>query len=189
MSTRVLAAPADGFFKRATVRETAVLLVVAWLVPFVVHLLPWSGDRPLGAHLLPLFWTAFVAVYLYGLRVGVLVGLFAPAINLALTGLPALPRLAQMSFEVTVFVLVTWLIVRRRATWWLAAPLGYVVAKLAATLLLALTGESAGGMWAAVPISLFNALPGLVVLAAVNFAVSKYYPKPGGDGLDDAAGV
>jgi len=24
------------------------LVVVAWLVPFLVHLIPWAGRRPLG---------------------------------------------------------------------------------------------------------------------------------------------
>ena len=55
--------PAGTTDRKAGLRETAALLFVAWLVPFAVHLVPWSGDRPLGAYLLPMFWTAFVAVY------------------------------------------------------------------------------------------------------------------------------
>ncbi len=47
---------------RVTWRETAILMLVAWLVPFLVHLVPWAGPRPLGVYLLPAFWTAFVAV-------------------------------------------------------------------------------------------------------------------------------
>ena len=73
------AAPA---FKKAGLRETAVLLALAWLVPFAIHLVPWSGGRPLGAYLLPVFWTMLVAVYFYGPVSGLLVGLFAPVLNL-----------------------------------------------------------------------------------------------------------
>jgi hypothetical protein len=147
MTSRVAAVSGVGIFKRATFRETTVLLAVAWLVPFMVHLLPWSGDRPLGALLLPMFWTGFVAVYLYGLRVGLLVGLFAPALNLALTGLPALSRLAIMSFEITVFVTFAWWLVRRKSAGFWVAPLGYLVARLAAALLQILTGTAALDHW------------------------------------------
>lgn len=31
-------------------RATAVLVVTAWLVPVLVHLLPWAGARPLGVY-------------------------------------------------------------------------------------------------------------------------------------------
>jgi len=59
------------FFPRiAGWRETAVLAVVAWLVPFLVHLIPWAGARPLGVYMLPVFWTTFVAVYFYGALAG-----------------------------------------------------------------------------------------------------------------------
>ena len=189
MTSRVAADPGVGIFKRATFRETTVLLAVAWLVPFMVHLLPWSGDRPLGALLLPMFWTGFVAVYLYGLRVGLLVGLFAPALNLVLTGLPALSRLAMMSFEIAVFVTLAWWLVRRKSAGFWVAPLGYLIASLAAAFLQILTGASALEIGSALPASLVAALPGLVILAGVNYAVIKYYPKQGGRHLDDAAGV
>src|SRR4051812_38931439 len=78
-----------GFFRRAGIGETVVLLALAWLIPFAVHLVPWSGLRPLGAYLLPMFWTAFVALYFFGPGLGLMVGLFAPVLNLLVTGLPA----------------------------------------------------------------------------------------------------
>lgn len=185
------ATPERIFFKRAGLRETVVLLAVAWLVPLVVHLLPWAGTRPLGAHLLPMFWTAFVAVYLHGLRVGLLVALFAPALNLALTGLPALRWLSVLSFELVVFALFVWWAVRRRPAFWFIAPVGYVVAKLASSglqSLVALFGDL-GSPGAFLLGSLGNALPGLAVLAIVNFALLKLYPKPIVGVRDDSAGV
>jgi hypothetical protein len=79
-----------------------------------------------------------------------------------------------------VFALFAWWAVRRRPAWWFLAPLAYLVAKSSATLLqmgLALFGDlgSPGGFFFQ---SLRNGLPGLVVLAAVNFALIRYYPKP-----------
>jgi len=191
MSITTAVTPARDLFKRATVRDTVVLLAVAWLVPFMVHLLPWPGPRPLGAHLLPMFWTAFVAVYLHGLRVGLLVGLFAPALNLALTGLPALRWLSVLSFELVVFAVFAWWAVRHRPALWLIAPAGYLAAKLAATglqTLLALFGDL-GAPSAFLLGSLRNALPGLAVLAVINFALMKFYPKPAPGVRDDAPGV
>ena len=189
MSSGVVAASPSVVFKRATVRETAVLLALAWLVPFLVHLVPWTGARPLGAHLLPMFWAAFAAVYLFGLRTGLLVGLFAPALNLALTGLPALSRLALLSFEITVFVALVWWLVRRGRTTWYLAPLGYVAAKLASALLLVAAGGVASSLWTALPASLLAALPGLAVLAGVTVLLARLYPRSAGTRADDAPGV
>jgi hypothetical protein len=121
--------------------------------------------------------------------VGLLVGLFAPALNLVLTGLPALSRLAMMSFEIAVFVSFAWWLVQRKSAGFWVAPLGYLTAKLATALLQILTGASALAVGSEFPTSLVAALPGLVILAGVNYAVIKYYPKQGGGRLDDAAGV
>lgn len=186
MSLGVVAVSPSGVFKRATVRETAVLLVVAWLVPFLVHLVPWAGERPLGAHLLPLFWAAFAAVYLFGLRTGLLVGLFTPALNLALTGLPALERLAALGFELAAFVALAWWLLRRGRTAWYIAPLAYVAAKAASALLLLL---GAGKSVTLLPESLLAALPGLAVLAGVNLLLARLYPRSAGARADDATGV
>src|SRR4051812_50155412 len=84
-------------FKRPRLQEAAVLLALAWAVPFLVHLIPSSGARPLGVYLLPMFWTAFVAVYFYGAVMGLAVGLVAPAINLMVTGLPVSRHIAEAS--------------------------------------------------------------------------------------------
>lgn len=189
MSSGAVAVSPSVVFKRATVRATVVLLVLAWLVPFLVHLVPWTGARPLGAHLLPLFWTAFAAVYLFGLRTGLLVGLFAPALNLALTGLPALSRLALLGFELTVFVALVWWLVRRGRSAWYQAPLAYVAAKLAATLLLFVAGEAPASAWPAVPAALLAAVPGLAVLAGLSLALARLHPRPAGARADDAAAV
>lgn len=168
-----------------------MLLGLAWLMPFLVHLLPWGRPVPLGAHLLPMFWTAFAAVYLFGLRTGLLVALFAPGLNLALTGLPALGWLSLLAFELVVFSLFGWWTVRRTPRLWLIAPIGYLVARAAsAGLQVLLAGgrnlEEVPQLYVA---SMRNGLPGLAVLAAVNFALVRLYPKAACAGGDDAAAV
>lgn len=171
--------PGATAFKKATAREIAALLLVAWAVPFAVHLVPWSGARPLGAYLLPMFWATFVAGYFYGARLAVLVGLFAPAVNLLLTGLPAWRFLSLMSCELVVFALVATWAVRRWPRFVLSAPLAYVVAHLAATVL-----QLATGVWGDIGApgdylvrTLVGGLAGLVVLSAINAAAVWFYPK------------
>jgi hypothetical protein len=175
--------PTFAIFRRAGVRETTVLLALAWAVPFLVHLLPWSGPRPLGVYLLPMFWTTFVAVYLYGAPLGLAVGLFAPAINLVLTGLPANKYVLEAMLELTVFALATTWAVRRWPHFLVIAPLGYVVARLAWAEWLARTDPAvqvADVRTAATTIgrSLVNGAAGLLVLAGINVALVWFYPKP-----------
>jgi hypothetical protein len=180
MSTRsVSATPLQAIFRPATRRETAVLLFVAWLIPFAVHLAPWSGARPLGAHLLPMFWTAFVAGYCFGLRTALLVGLFAPALNLLVTGLPAAKFLGGLALELVVFSLLTTWAVRRQPQWIVIAPLGYVVARLASLLVSVVvdgfSGRDVAGQFGQ---SLIGAVAGLGVLVVINAALVRFYPKP-----------
>ena len=166
-------------FKKAGLKETAVLLALAWLIPFAIHLLPWSEARPLGAYLIPVFWTAFVAVYFYGAAVGLIVGLAGPVLNLVVTGLPAWRFLGVMSIELVIFVLVLTGAVRRAPQFFLLAPLGYLVAIAASTGLQAVT-TLFGAIGQPGPHflrSLAGSLAGLVVLTAINIALVRFYPK------------
>jgi hypothetical protein len=164
---------------RVSWRETAILMAVAWLVPFLVHLFPWAGPRPLGAHLLPAFWTAFVAVYLYGFGIGALVALVVPVTNLLTTGLPVSGRLALMTFELVAFVGFAALLVRRWPVLRFAAVLAWLPAR-ALTVgvewalpvfgstrspLERFTGSVSDGIW------------GLGVLLLVNVALVHLLPK------------
>ncbi len=181
MTTAASGSPRVGsaVFKRATVRETAVLLAVAWLVPFAVHLVPWSGARPLGAYLLPMFWTTLVATYFYGARLGVVVGLFAPLINLIVTGLPLLAFVATMSAELTVFAGLFALGVRRWPRFVLIAPVAYLGGRLGSTAVLAMMGRFTDfdAATAAVTRALVGGMPGLIVLTAIHAALVWFYPK------------
>jgi hypothetical protein len=164
---------------RTNWRETTVLLVVAGLVPFLVHLVPWAGQRPLGVYLLPVFWTTFLAVYFRGASLGLLVGLVTPALNLALTGLPALPTTGSMALEVVLFVLVAALLVGRWPNFRLAAPAAWIVAKAAAITLqffFPVLGD-AGNPLQRLPRSTQNGLAGLAVLALINILLVAFYPK------------
>jgi uncharacterized membrane protein len=174
--------PAASVFAPRPIRlsETAVLLAVAWLVPFLVHLAPWSGPRPLGVYLLPLFWTAFIAVYFYGARTAILVGLFAPALNALITGRPAWTSLGLTACELAAFALFTALALRRAPRAFVIAPLGYLAARTAIALLIVATGilGDLGSPFDYVRRAVVNGLAGLVVLTAINALLVRLAPRP-----------
>jgi hypothetical protein len=160
-------------------REAAILVAVAWLVPFLVHLVPWSGARPLGVYTLPIFWTTFLAVYFYGALPGLAIGLVTPLVNLALTGLPAFRMTGMMGLEIALFVGAAALLLARWPGMWVAAPLAWVAAKAASIGLQFLipafdySGEPLAHLWR----STQNGLIGLGVLAVINWMLTAFYPK------------
>ena len=156
-----------------------MLLAIAWLVPFAVHLIPWAGARPLGAYLMPMFWTAFVAAYFYGARVGLLVGLFAPVTNEIVTGLPEWKSLMVPCVELVVFVFAVTLVVRRWPRFILLAPLGYLAAKLLSTVLRFVSSEfsDVGACVTHFVNSSARTWTGLIALMLINAALVKFYPK------------
>lgn len=166
-------------FKTVGWREGAVLVAVAWLVPFLVHLIPWGGARPLGVYVLPVFWTTFLAVYFHGALPGLAVGLVTPLVNLAFTGLPALRMAGNMGLEVAFFVGAAALLAGRWPAFWLTAPLAWVVAK---ALALAVQFLVPAFDYSGQPVqhllrSTQNGLAGLAVLAAINVLLVVFYPK------------
>jgi len=179
MTSLSTTAPSGDLFRKFTAREAAVLFALAWLVPFLIHLVPWGEARPLGAYLLPVFWVTFVALYFYGLTAGLLTGLFAPAVNLLVTGLPAWKFFGTMGLELVVFVLFTTWAVRQSPRFWLWAPLGYFVAKTVAALLVSapmVVGrpDAAGYFFTHLVV---GGAAGLVVLGLINGALVIYCPK------------
>ena len=174
-------------FKRATFKQAAVLLAVAWLVPLLVHLLPWSGARPLGAHLLPMFWTAFAALWLYGFRLGLAAALVAPVVNLLMTGLPLASGVTLMALELTVFVVVAWLALNRGWRGWWLAPLAYLAARLLTFALALLLGWRSG--IADLGPALLAALPGLAMLAVIKRVLQLRHAGASPASGDDSAGV
>lgn len=175
MSAPAVSAPI--LFRKPRVSEVAVLLIVAWLVPFLVHLLPWSGPRPIGAYLLPMFWTVFVAIYFYGAITGLVTALVVPVVNLIVTGLPSWNYTVITLGEGVVYVIAALLLLRRFPRLWLNAALAYVAAKLVVTAIQGLLGQLSATPLTNLGHSLERAFAGLAVLAVINATLVQLYPK------------
>ena len=193
---RAAPAPGEGVFEKPAALPTALLLAFAWAIPFVLHKAPWGGAAPLGAFLLPMFWAAFIAVYLYGLGIGLAAGLFSPFLNLITTGLPVAAGLRVMMFELAVFVVLSWLVLRRPRgrKFWLLAPLAFIAAHACSTGVVLVIGTSFFGTAHAPFVSaITTGAPGLLVLAFINYALvrgwlgSKNGGAGGGHGPEQAA--
>jgi hypothetical protein len=117
-----------------------------------------------------------VAVRLHGLGFALAVGLVTPAVNLALTGLPAAARLGPMALEVVVFAAVLAVLVRKAPLFFMAAPVAYAAGK--ALTILTLWAVPAFNYhrppvdhWA---MSMQNAVPGLLVLIVVDLGLALW---------------
>jgi hypothetical protein len=165
--------------KTAGWRETLVLMAVSWLVPVLVHLVPWDGPRPLGVYLLPAFWTAFVAVYFYGAGVGLLVALVTPVANLLLTGLPMLGMMGMLSLELAGFVAASAWLLRRWPAFRFAAPLAWLPARalaIAVQWAVPAFGDHRNP-FAHLRDSTTGSLAGLIVLLVINIALVRLAPR------------
>jgi hypothetical protein len=162
----------------AILRETAVLLAVASLVPFLVHLLPWGGARPLGVYLLPLFWTTCVALHLRGPLPALLIGLAAAVLNAAVTGLPSWAGLSATGLELAGFVAAASVSLALLPRLFLWAPIGWLAGKALSLAVLSLVSSPGAAdpaaHWAR---SAGSAVPGLVVLALIAAALARFYPR------------
>lgn len=158
-----------------TWRCTICLVLAAWLVSLAVHHLPWGGASPLAEHLLPAFWVAFVAVYLFGAAGGLVTALTIPLLNLVALEQPVFESAGQLALELAVFSVLTGLAVQRWPALRLTAPLAWLPAKLLVLALVwALPVSAPGGEFATVVVA---ALPGLGVLLVLNVALVMLLPK------------
>lgn len=154
-----------------TWRCTIILMVTAWLVTLAVHQLPWEGASPLGEHLLPAFWAAFVAVYLFGTGGGLVVALTIPLLNLVAVEQPVFASAGQLALELAVFAVLSGLAVQRWPAMRLTAPLVWLPAHaLAWALPVSAPGDG-------FPMTVVAALPGLGVLLVLNVALVMLMPK------------
>jgi len=89
----------------------AALVSAAVLLPALAHWLNWPIYW-----LLPMHWPVVVAGLVYGASAGALVGLAAPWVSFALSGMPAGPSLGVMTLELCAYGFLSGLL-RSRLRW------------------------------------------------------------------------
>ena len=161
-------------YKHLAVRETVVVLIITVLLPFLVHLIPYTGMTPLGATLLPIFYAPLVAILLFRWHVGFIAGILAPFIHFLITGLPAWPMVLILSVDLALFLGMVWAFRKTRILKWIGAPIAYLLAKGASSFLVVLLPISltTSEFWIS---SVSVALPGLLILLIINILVLRFH--------------
>jgi len=160
------------------VKEIALVLLLTVSLPIVVHLIPSTGNVPIGAKLLPIFYAPLIAALLFKPQVSIFTALLAPVINHGLTGSPEWNVAIILTFELFVFVLFI-LGIRHYRLKWVAGPLGYAVAKLFSVLLVfMIPGLLERGSPVGFGISsLRNGIFGVILLTVIGIAALAFAKK------------
>lgn len=156
----------------------ALLLTLGfmWLFPFMIHLIPASGDIPLGSRLLPIFYAPLLAIWLFHPAVGLISSLLMPFINYAFTGMPEFNVAIMLSVELSVFSLVLLVLKNHWTRQPILAPLAILAGKVVSSLLLFFIPLVPLSPWAYFSSSVVNAIPGLMVLLAINLTLIHLPP-------------
>ncbi len=170
-----------NMFTLSALREKPILQIPAalitlglmWLVPFLIHLIPFSGTVPPGARLLPIFYAPLLAAWLFNPMVGIASSLLMPFINYAFTGMPAFGMAVMLSVELSVFSLVLSIYKNRYPQQPLLAPLAVIAGKFISALLLLVIPLVPLSPWNYFTSSVVNAIPGLLVLLALNLTLIR----------------
>ncbi len=146
-------------------------LGMMWFFPFLVHFFPAISAVPLGSQLLPIFYAPLLAAWLFNPFVGLACSLLMPFINHALTGLPEMNVAVMLSIELSVFSLALMVFRKSGARLPVFAPLALIVAKVFSSLVLFILPIMPVTPWAYFTSSLITAIPGLIILFVINFAL------------------
>ncbi len=169
-------------FRAVPLRATAILLVVASVLPWLVHLIPPHQGTPMGAVLLPLFVVPLVALLRYSPSVGLIVATAGPVLSFLVTGLPQGPMLILLTIELIVFTLVAGQLLRASTLGWVAAPLAFLFTKTVSLIVLTLLPflsqiEPLNYFFTSISV----ALPGILLLGLINVLGLLYRPgRPDG---------
>lgn len=157
------------------ITETVVIFIATLMLPFLVHLLPSIGSKPIGAYFLPIFYAPFIGAFLFRRHVALIPALLAPILNHAITGRPAPEVVFIMTCELVIFSLIVSAFKEKAGNFWLLAPLSYIGAKMFSFVLISVVPD----LVPAAPIhfvvrSITTAAPGLAALALLNFAALRF---------------
>ena len=160
---------------RSTLITAGWVLPIAIVFPLIVHLAPPYNGIPIGAYLLPMFYIPFIALVLYRFPVALIVSLLAPILNFLLTGNPQWGFMGILTIELVFFTGLAHLLLQGNLKW-IAAPLGYIGAKVVSSSILFVIPLVEAMPFDFFRTSLTNAVAGILILFLINILAVKYLP-------------
>jgi len=165
----------DKIINRLQVKETVLLLSLSVLIPFLIHLLPEINGVPMGAILLAMFLAPLIAVRYFKFHVGLLIAFLSPVINSLITGNPKTILLPLLTFQLILFVISLKLIRISKITekasilfpFLFCVIISFFVINIFPSILPGIKADMF--LWS----SLFNALPGIILLTLSDFVIRK----------------
>lgn len=169
----------SNLLSRIQIKETVLILSLSVLMPFLIHFLPDYNGIPIGAILLPMFWAPYIAAKFFKFHVGLIAALTAPIMNYWITGNPQMAIVSLMTVQLALFVIVSALLKNIGRLQYLNAVLSYLIAvTLSAFIILVLPLLMPGMILENYFISaIVSGLPGIVLLAVINYASVKLNKK------------
>ncbi len=173
---------ASQTFRAVPLKAAAMMLAIASVLPWLIHLIPPHQGTPMGAILLPLFVVPLIALLWYPPSVAIIVAAAGPVLSFLVTGLPQGPMLILLTTELIVFTLVAGQLLRASTLGWVAAPLAFLFTKTVSLIVLTLLPF----LSQLEPLNYFRtsisvALPGILLLGLINVLGLLYRPgRPDG---------
>jgi membrane-associated HD superfamily phosphohydrolase len=158
-------------------KTITMVLIAAVFFPFFIHMIPPQNGIPIGAFLLPMFYIPFVALFAYDWKVALPVALLAPVLNFLITGNPNWEFLTVLTLELVLFTGIACFLLKGSLSKWVAAPLGYLGAKIISSILLNFIPMVSSIPWDFFLNSISRALPGIGVLLLINFLLLVFLNK------------
>ena len=160
-----------------SIPRSIALLAAAVLIPFLIHLIPHQGATTLGAIWIPLFYVPLLALLVFRFREAFLVGILAPYINFLILGMPEISIVMMLAGEVALFLVAVSILLPHRYLRWVAAPIAFVVIKFVSAQFAPILpfAMAPGEFWLN---AISHAVPGILMLTAINILVLKLWKKP-----------
>ncbi len=165
-----------GLLSGLQIKETAVILTLSVLTPFLIHFLPDFNGIVVGAIFLPMFWAPYLGVKLFKFHVGLIAGLAAPLVNYLITGNPHSGIIPLITLQLALFVVIAGLLKSISFLKYFNALVAYTAAILLTSLVLMafpvlMPNLILGNYFAAAFIS---GIPGIILLVIINYISVKY---------------
>jgi hypothetical protein len=152
----------NSLLNKLQVKESVAVLAFSVLIPFLIHAVPFSGSSA-GAVLLPIFFAPFIAVVFFRLDVAIIAALLSPVLNYLLTGNPAYGTVGVITLELSVFVLIAWVLIKSKYAKYVAAPAGIIVTMFFSGLVFSSPSHFA--------VVLTTAVPGIILISLLNVLI------------------
>jgi hypothetical protein len=164
---------------RLQVKETIVLLAFSVLIPLLIHFLPGINGQPAGAYLLPIFYAPLIAVLFFRLHTAIITAVLSPVINYLVTGSPHIPLVQVIVLQLALFVTILYFINKLENLRLSGALISYALAMLVLFTVLSAVPALVPGKnaFSFMIDSVTTGIPGLIIIAAVNFAIVKFSQK------------